>query len=326
MDYNPPNTRERVAARRQQRRANGAQASSPRGSQSAPAPAQRSAPSAPSAPAPAPQRRAHVAPAPGQQAIPGTRQALLDWIGSGRLAGLMICLAACAVLGYVLTDPTFSVQRITVEGNRALHVETVAELADITGRRIWYLQPKEVVARLGDNAYVASAEVKLAMPDEAIIRIVERRPEVRWQAGGVQYLVDGTGTVLGPAQEPAEADVLVIADNSHTELKPKDQIDLDAVRLAQDLALRLPVELSFAPAQIGWDFGLGVYARSASGQTIVFGRSEDLPRKLAVLDALLKDQTAFTYLDLRSANPFYQNAAPAAPALQPTTATEEETP
>lgn len=310
MDYNPPNTRERVAARRQQRR--GQAAAGQRTEQSASPPA--------------PSRRAPVAPAPGQQAVPGARQAFLGWLGSGRLAGLLICLAACALLGFVLTDPAFSVQRITVEGNRALHADTVAALADITGRRIWYVQPKEVVARLGDNAYVASAEVRLAMPDEAIITIVERRPEVRWQAGGVQYLVDGTGKVLGPAQEPAEADVLVIADNSHTELKPKDQIDLDAVRLAQDLALRLPVELGFTPAQLGWDFGLGVYARSSAGQTIVFGRSEDLPRKLAVLDALLKDQTGFTYLDLRPANPFYQNTGPAAPPAQPTPAPESDSP
>lgn len=283
MDYNPPNTRERIAARRQQ-------------------------------------RRGHGAPAPGQQATPGARRSLIAWVGSGRLAGLLICIAACAALGFLLVDPRFSVRRVTVEGNRALPSEEVAALAAIAGRRIWYVQPDEVVARLGESAYVASASVEVALPDVAIIRIVERRPEVRWQAGGVQYLVDGTGKVLGPAQEPAEADVLVIADNSHLELKPNEQIDLDAVRLAQDLSLRLPVELGFAPAQIGWDYGLGVYARSALGQTIVFGRSEDLPRKLAVLGALIQDQTAFTYLDLRPANPFYQNAAPAAVPALPTAA------
>ena len=151
----------------------------------------------------------------------------------------------------------------------------------------------------------------------AIIRIVERKPEVRWQAGGVQYFVDGTGKVLAAAQELAKADVLVIADNSHTQLKPNDQLDLDAIQLAQALALRLPVELGFTPAQIGWDYGLGVYVRSAAGQTIIFGQSKDLARKLAIFAVLLKDQTAFTYLDLRPDNPFYQNVV-SAPAVGPT--------
>lgn len=285
MDYNPPNTRERIAARRQQRRG---------------------------APPPGQQRRS--SPPPGQQAIPGPRQSLRAWAVSGRLAGLLLCAAACGLMAYLLTSPRFYVREVTVVGNSALHADAVTEIAGVVGLPIWFVRPEDAVARLSENAYVASAAVELALPDQAVVRLVERRPEVRWEAGGVQYLVDRTGKVLGPAQEPAAENVLVIADNSHLELKPNEQIDLDAVKLAQDLALRLPVELSFTPAQIGWDMGLGVYARTAAGQTIVFGRSEELPRKLAVLGVLLGDQTPFTYLDLRPANPFYQNTAPAAPA------------
>ena len=277
MEYNPPNTRERIAARRQQRRGH------------------------------------PPASSPGQQAVPGARQSLLAWLGSGRLAGLLLCLAACAALAYLLTDERFSVQAVRVEGNRALNTEGVAELAGVLGRPIWFVNADQAVARLRENAYVASASLELALPDQATIRIVERRPEVRWLAGGVQYLVDGTGKVLGPAQEAAPADVLVITDSSHMQLEPNEQIDLDAVKLAQDLALRLPIELGFTPALIGWDYGLGVYVRSSANQTIIFGQSEQLQRKLSVLQVLLADQTAFTYLDLRPSNPFYQNSAPTVP-------------
>lgn len=281
MDYNPPNTRERIAARRQA-------------------------------------RRGQPAPPPGQQATPGARLALRDWLASGRLAGLLICAAACAAMAFLLTSPRFSVRQVTVEGNSALDADAVAALAGVMGRPIWFVEPGQAVARLAENAYVDSASVELALPDRATIRIAERRPEVRWLAGGVQYLVDRTGKVLGPAQEPADANVLVITDNSHLELQPNEQIDLDAVRLSQDLALRLPLELGFTPAQIGWDYGLGVYVRSTAGQTIVFGRSEELPRKLAVLKQLLQDSTSFTYLDLRPATPFYQNIAPVVGTPVPT--------
>jgi cell division protein FtsQ len=277
MEYNPPNTRERINARRQQRRG---------------------------------QPPAAVG---QQQASPGPRQSLLAWLGSGRAVGLAICLAACAALGYLLTDPRFSVRQVQVEGNSALDAEAVAELAGVVGRPIWFVDTEQAVARLRENAYVASAGLELALPDQAVIRLVERRPEVRWQAGGVQYLVDGTGKVLGPAREAAAADVLVITDSSHLQLEPNDQIDIDAVRLAQSLALRLPVELGLTPTQVGWDYGLGVYVRSPQGQTIVFGRSEELQRKLAILEVLMADGTSFTYLDLRPATPFYQNTAPEAP-------------
>jgi cell division protein FtsQ len=278
MDYNEPNTRERIAARRQRRRP--------------------------------------AAPAPGQQATPGPRQALLGWLQSGRLVSLAIFLVACGGLVYLFTDARFSVSQITVEGHSALSVEEVADLAGLRGRPIWFADGARAVARLKENAYVASAAIEVSLPDQALIRIVERRPEVRWQAGGVQYLVDGTGKVLGPAQEVAEGDVLVITDVSNAQLSPNAQLDLDAIRLAQALGLRLPVELGLTPAQIGWDHGLGVYVRTDAAQTIVFGRSENLDRKLAILAVLLSDQTAFTYMDLRPSNPFYQNVAGSgAPAL-----------
>ncbi len=288
MEYNAPNTRERIAARRQQRRG-------------APPPA-------------APRRPPAAGSPPGQQAVPGMRRSLNSWLSKGRILSLALCIATLGVLAHALTSPRFSVWQIRVEGNRILEAEVVTDLADALGRPIWFVKPAAVAARLRENAYIASASVDLALPDVMRIRIVERRPEVRWQAGGVHYLVDGTGKVLGPARESATDDVLVIADTSHLELKPNDLVDVDAVHLAQELALRLPVELGLTPAQIGWDYGLGVFVRGPLGQTIVFGQSENLDRKLAILNVLLQDQTAFTYLDLRSSNPFYQNRAPAAPA------------
>jgi cell division protein FtsQ len=254
------------------------------------------------------------------QATPGPRRSLLGWLASGRLVSLVLFLASCGALVYLFTDERFSVRRVEVEGNSALNSAAVIALANVLGRPVWFIKNELVSARLRENAYVASASVEVALPDRAIIRIVERRPEVRWQAGGVQYLVDGTGKVLGAAQESTKADVLVITDSSHAQLNPNDQLDLDAIQLAQALALRLSVELGFTPAQIGWDYGLGIYVRSVAGQTIIFGQSKDLGRKLAILDVLLKDHTAFTYLDLRPNNPFYQNV-PSAPPVSPTAVT-----
>lgn len=275
MEYNPPNTRERIAARRQR-------------------------------------RQVRPPPADGSQAQPGPRQSLRSWLASGRLVSAILLAVSLIALGYVLFSPRLSVRTVQISGNNALSSAEITELADVLGRSIWFVQPDAVAERLMSVAYVERAEVQVLLPDITTIRVIERRPEVRWLAGGVQYLVDGTGKVLGTAQEPAEPDVLVIVDNSNLQLQPGDRLDPDALNLSRTLAVRLPGELGFTPAQIGWDIGLGVYARSGAGQTIVFGQSEALDRKLAVLNYLLQDGTAFTYLDLRSSTPYYQNtAAPA---------------
>jgi cell division protein FtsQ len=274
MDYNAPNTRQRIAARRLARQGRSATG--------------------------------------GSQVSPDMQRAALDWLRSGRLVSLLAFLASVGTLAYLLTAGRYDVQRVTVEGAGALKADQVIAASGVLGRPIWFVGIAEAEARLRENPYVESAQVQLALPDQAVIRVVERRPEVRWQAGNVQYLVDGRGQVLAAAQEPAKPDVLVIIDRTTAQLEPGDQIDTDALSLTRALALRLPGELAFAPAQIGWDSGLGVYVRSAAGQTIIFGQSTQLDRKIAILGALLKDQTAFTYLDLRASNPFYQNA------LQPT--------
>ncbi len=266
MEYNPPNTRQRIAARRMARQ-------NPDGS--------------------------HVR--------PNAWRALLSGLRNGRVVSMVIFLACVGALGYFLTNPRFSVLQIEVIGNNALHAEDVMTESELLGRRIWFVSAAESESRLRANPYVESVQVEIGLPDHAKIHVVERRPEVRWHAGGVEYLVDGRGQVLAVAQEDANDDVLVVMDTSTLELKPGDQIDTDALSLTRALALRLPTELGFTPAQIGWDFGLGVYVRTDTGQTIIFGQNRNLDRKLAILDTLLEEQIAFTYLDLRSGSPFYQN-------------------
>lgn len=268
MDYNAPNTRQRIAARRLARQGRPADG--------------------------------------GSQVRPDVRRASLNWLRSGRLLSLLIFLVSMGILTYLFTAERYSVQQITVEGEGALKADQVIALSGILGQPIWFVGTAETEARLRKNPYVESARVELALPDHAVIRVIERRPEVRWQAGSIQYLVDGQGQVLAAAQEQAKPDVLVVIDRTTPELKPGDRIDTDALNLTRALALRLPVELALTPAQIGWDFGIGVYVRLTTGQTIVFGQNTELDRKLAILGTLLKDKTSFTYLDLRPSSPFYQ--------------------
>ncbi|MCX7861047.1 MAG: cell division protein FtsQ/DivIB, partial [Chloroflexus sp.] len=144
-------------------------------------------------------------------------------------------------------------------------------------------------------------------PDRARIVVVERQPAVYWRTGGIDYLVDRQGYVIEPAPAPPPEDALVIVDTSNLPVEPQMQLDTDALALARELALLLPNELGLRPAQIGWDFGLGVFVRTEQDQMIVFGRSERLERKLTILAYLLADGTSFTYLDLRPINPYYQN-------------------
>jgi cell division protein FtsQ len=269
FDYNQPNTRERIAARRRARAARG-----------------------------------------GSAVRAGPRRAVGSWVASGRLFSLLSLIAALGGLLYIATSPRFTVQQISVEGAQAMQVDAVAELSGARGRSIWLLDTRQIAGQLETSAYIEHASASVALPDRLMISVTERRPEVRWQSGGTLYLLDASGRVLGADKTAPVTNTLVIEDASNRPLLPKDTVDADALQLGQLLSLRLPAEFNLQPAHIGWDLDSRIFVMTNDNRKIIFGTSENIESKLAILDTLLKDGTAFTLLDLRPSTPFYRNDVP----------------
>jgi cell division protein FtsQ len=270
FDYNQPNTRERIAARRRSRA----------------------------------QTRSRAA------VRPGPRRAVGSWATSGRAFSLVLLIFALGGLLYISTSPRFTVQSIDVAGAQAMKSEAVAELADARGQSIWLLDTAAVVARLKTSAYIEDARASITLPDQLSIAVDERRPEVRWQSGNTLYLIDATGRVLDSDATTPVTNTLVIEDGSNRPLKPNDTVDADALKLGRLLSLRLPAELSLQPAHITWTPDAHIFVTTGDNRKIIFGTSDNLDGKLAVLDTLIKDGTAFTLLDLRPSTPFYRNDVP----------------
>jgi cell division protein FtsQ len=283
FDYNQPNTRERIAARRKSRAAR-----------------------------------------TGSNVRPGPRRAVGSWLASGRIASLLLLIAALGGLLYIATAPRFTVRAITVDGAQAMKSSAVADLAGVRGQSIWLIDTRQIVERLKASAYIEQAQARVALPDQLTISVTERRPEVRWLSGGTLYLLDATGRVLDIDTTGPISSTLVIEDRSNRPLQPNDMVDTDALKLGQLLSLRLPAELGLRPAHIGWNLDTKIFITTTDHRTIIFGRSDNLDDKFSVLGTLLKDQTAFTLLDLRPVMPFYRNDVPGGQAQPTATPNNEE--
>ena len=281
FDYNQPNTRERIAARRKSR-----------------------------------------ATRAGSDVRPGPRRTVGSWFASGRIISLLLLLAAVGGLLYIATAPRFTVRAITVDGAQAMKSSAVADLAGVHGQSIWLVDTQQIVERLKGSAYIEQAQASVTLPDRLAISVTERRPEVRWLSGGTLYLLDASGRVLDTDTTGPISNTLVIEDRSNRLLQPNDMVDTDALKLGRLLSLRLPAELGFRPAHIGWNLDTKIFITTADNRTIIFGGSDNLDDKFSVLGTLLKDQTAFTLLDLRPVMPFYRNDVPGAPT--PTATNNEE--
>lgn len=269
FNYNRPNTRARIAARRKRTRV----------------------------------------PSDESGVLPGPRRALGWWLASGKVVSLVVFAASVYWLWHVSSSADFTVRDVQVEGAQALSVEDVVQLAGASGESIWLVDTDQIVARLKESAYVEAASASVLLPNRLTIEVTERRPEVRWRAQGVNYLVAADGRVLGVDQSTMLTNTLVIDDRSLRQLAPNDRVDADALKLSQLIAVRLPAEVGVIPSAIGWELGTGVFITTGDQRTIVFGEIDQFDQKLAILDLLLQDGTAFTYLDLRPSTPYYRSDA-----------------
>jgi cell division protein FtsQ len=255
-------------------------------------------------------------------------------IRSGKLFALIVLALAGWLLYQALNSPEYAVRRVTTRGTMALTAQDVEALADVTGRSIWFVRDDEVAARIRQSPYVERVSVQVLLPDAVEVQVTERRPQVRWTHGGVTYAVTWDGLVLsaaGATADPALAQsaplsetaalsetatteapgpafvssVAIVDTTPNRELKPGDKVDPDALEIARRVTLRaaeLPVPLQ----RVEWDAGLGVSLIVGDNKQAVIGKSERLDEKLAILNHVLRDNTPFTYLDLRSTTPSYR--------------------
>lgn len=285
-------------------------------------------------------RSAHT---PGAaQARPGLRRLLQRGLRSGKIVALLMLVGA----GWLLYDAIYSgryvVRAVTTEGNTALTAQDVQALAAVEGQSIWYVRDAEIEARVRQSPYVERVQAQVVLPDRVVVRVTERRPNVRWTHDGTTYAVTEDGLVLAgtpPAPEagatqpltdttgiaaltisdtatisetqanlpgPAFVSSISILDTTpNRPIKPGDVVDRDALEVARRVTLRAD-ELPAPIQRIEWDAGLGVSLIVGNNQQAVIGKSDRLDEKLAILAQLLRENTAFTFLDLRPKTPYYR--------------------
>lgn len=277
------------------------------------------------------------------QAKPGVRRVLMWSLRSGKLLALMVLGLAGWLLYDALTSPGYVVRTVSAQGITALSNEDVQALADVTGQSVWLVRDDDVEARIRQSPYVERVHARVVLPDTVVVQVTERRPEVRWTHQGTTYAVTWDGLVLATTPPDAAAatqpmttteglvpplsisqtetisqtqegnlpgpafvsSVAIVDTTPNRELKPGDKVDPDALEVARRVTLR-SAELPAPLQRIEWDGGLGVSLIVADNKQVIIGKGERLDEKLAILTHLLRDNTPFSILDLRTTTPYYR--------------------
>ena len=271
------------------------------------------------------------------QAKPGVRRVLIWSLRSGKLLALAVLGVASWLLYDALTSPGYIVRTVSARGTMALSNEDVQTLADVVGQPIWLVRDAEIEERVRQSPYVERVRARVVLPDTVVVQVTERRPEVRWTHNGTTYAVTWDGLVLAglppsgaSATQPLTtteglvapqtvsqtdsinvpgpafvSSVAIVDTTPNRELKSGDKVDPDALEVARRVTLRA-AELPAPLQRIEWDAGLGVSLIVGDNKQVIIGKGERLDEKMAVLTHLLRDNTPFSLLDVRTTTPYYR--------------------
>jgi cell division septal protein FtsQ len=230
---------------------------------------------------------------------------------SARLWSGLILVCLIGVIVYVSAHEKFFVSRPEVAGARYVDRSSIVGVAAVDQQNIFWIEPEKVEERVAQVQGVKAVRVRCRLPASVVIEVTEREPIALWHVEGIgrESWVDEEGMVLPYAGDPQAPGTIFVIDSSARQLQVGAKIEpTDLVESAQRLAGVLPETNVFYYHPVR---GLSFLQNSGGDEWPVYvGTSEDLPRKIRVVEVLTGYLAANnirpTYVDVRTASrPLY---------------------
>jgi cell division protein FtsQ len=124
-----------------------------------------------------------------------------------RYAGIAMAIVAVAILcwlgygvtGYLTTAPRFEVQKLSVSGlKRVAESEVLAKAGFDIGTNVFKVNLRQIREQVEELQWVRHALVERVLPDQIIIKIIEREPVGLARIRGEVYQFDVDARILDP--------------------------------------------------------------------------------------------------------------------------------
>jgi hypothetical protein len=124
------------------------------------------------------------------------------------LSGLM-ALVLAAALYFAWNSPMFQVETPKVSGLQRLTETDIDLVLGITGQPVFTLYPPELRQQLAEAfPELSHIDVKIALPAEVVVEVVEREPVLVWSEDGKEVWLDAEGIAFTPRGEAPELPVV----------------------------------------------------------------------------------------------------------------------
>jgi len=119
---------------------------------------------------------------------------------AGAVAALSIlCWVAYSVIFYLATAPRFEVKKFSVSGLKRVEENQILAKAGFgVGKNVFRVNLQQIRARVEELQWVRYAMVERVLPDQIIIKVVEREPIGLARIRGEVFQFDMDGKILDP--------------------------------------------------------------------------------------------------------------------------------
>ena len=222
---------------------------------------------------------------------------------------MIIIFFAAALWGinYFYNSGYFDIEEINISGNNHYDSEYIESLlVDLLGKNIFDADKKKTEDLLtGSLVWIKTVEFKKIFPDRIDIVISERKPSIIISYQDRYYLLDGDGMVLADMGGDIPDDysnLLKVSGAIGHRLEKGDTVAKKNVLSCADIYMVFDDSLKEIIKEAGIKDNVhgDIFFKTGEGLEIVFGDSSQVIKKIEVLKLLLKEDTDYNIIDLRS--------------------------
>lgn len=210
------------------------------------------------------------------------------------IAILIIIILAC-IGTYLFTSPTFTINKIVVNGNSQLSKEKVIEMSELKiGDNIFKQIGIVTKVKLKQHGYIEDATISKKYPDTVEINVTERKRQYQIKTESETYIyIDEQGYLLEKSNEKIDVPTIIgmeITENDVEKQKRLDENDLDKmenVLQIKEQCKRIGIADKITEIQVKNEY---ILILGNEHITINLGDATNLKSRIDYVAALLKQE------------------------------------